>query len=163
MKYVIIILFVLIILFLQIGIFPSLKILNAYPNIILLAIICLAILKGWRNCLGWIIAAGIFLDFYGLYNVMGISVLALLLTGLFAHFLNQKFLKKENNLSLGLIFLISSLFYELLLIAAFKAFGIGFNFAPISLAIKSLYSSVAALPVFYAIKWYVDKIKKIQS
>ena len=163
MKYIIVILFVFSVLFLQIGIFPNLKIFNAYPNIILLAIICLAILRGWRKNLGWVIAAGLFLDFYGLYNIVGISVLALLLTGLFAQFLNQKLFKKENNLSLGLIFLISSLFYEVLLIIAFKAFGIGFNFALIGLIIKPIYSSLAALPIFYTIKWYVDKIKKIQS
>ena len=163
MKYIIVILFVFSVLFLQIGIFPNLKIFNAYPNIVLLAILSLAILKGWKNCLGWIIIAGMFLDFYGLYNVVGVSVLALLLTGLFAQFLNQKLFKKENNLSLGLIFLISSLFYEVLLIIAFKAFGIGFNFALMGLIIKPIYSSLAALPIFYIIKWYVDKIKKIQS
>lgn len=163
MKYIIIILFIFAVLFLQIGIFPNLKIFNAYPNVILLAILSLAILRGWRKNLGWIIIAGMFLDFYGLYSIMGISILTLLLAGLFAQFLNQKFLKKENNLSLVLIFLISSLFYEFLLIIIFKAFGIGFNFTLIGLIIKLIYNSIVALPIFYTIKWYVDKIKKIQD
>jgi rod shape-determining protein MreD len=163
MKYIIIILFIIVALFLQIGIFPNLKIFNVYPNIILLALISLAILKGWKEILGWIIAAGLFLDFYSLHNILGISVLILLFVCLFSQFLNQRFLKKENKLSLILIFSISSLFYELLLIAVFSVLGIGFNFTLLGLIIKILYNSVLVLPIFYTIKWYVDKIKQIRN
>lgn len=163
MKYIIIILFIIAILFLQIGIFPNLKIFNVYPNIILLALISLAILRGWKKTLGWIIAAGLFLDFYSLQNILGISVLILLFVCLFSQFLNQRFLKKENKLSLILIFFISLLFYELLLIAVFGVLNIGFNFTLLGLIIKILYNSILALPIFYTIKWYVDKIKQIQS
>lgn len=163
MRYIIVILFIIIILFLQIGVFPSLRVWNAYPNIILLTLIGLTILMGWKKSLGWIIVAGLFLDFYSLHNVLGISILILLLTCLFSQFLNQRFLKKENKISLILIFLMSSLFYELLLIVIFTILGAGFNFTFRGLIIKLAYNSILVLPIFYIIKWYVDKIKQIQS
>ena len=163
MKYVIIILFIGAVLFLQIGIFPNLKIFNVFPNIILLAIISLAILRDWKENLGWIIIAGLFLDFYGFYNIIGISVIALFLTSLFAGFLNQNLFKKENRFSLILVYLIASLFYELFLMVAFRALGAGFNLTLLEIVIKAIYSSILSLPIFYIVKWYVDKIKKIQS
>jgi rod shape-determining protein MreD len=163
MKYILIASFIVVILFLQIGIFPNLKIFNAFPNILFLALISLIILRGWKRTLGWIIVSGLFLDFYSLHNVLGISILILLLSCLFAQFLNQRFLKKENKISLILIFLISSLFYELLLIVTFIVIGAGYNLTLMGLITKLIYNSVFALPIFYTIKWYVDKIKQIQS
>jgi rod shape-determining protein MreD len=163
MRYIIITLFVIAILFLQIGIFPNLKIANAYPNIILLALISLAILTGWKKSLGWIIICGLFLDFYSLHNILGISILILLLACIFSQFLNKRFFKKENKISLIIIFLISSLFYESLLIIMLTVLGMGFNFTFWGLVIKLIYNSVLALPIFYLIKWYVDKVKQIQS
>lgn len=163
MRYIIIVLFIIFVLFLQIGVFPNLKILNTYPNIILLSLISLTILLGWKKNLGWIIVCGAFIDFYSLHNILGTSILILILTCTFSQFLNQRFLKKENKFSLILIFLISSLFYELLLTIIFFVMNIGINLTLIELAIKLIYNSALALPIFYTIKWYVDKIKQIQS
>lgn len=161
MKIVLVIIFIFVLLFLQIGIFPHLKIANAYPNLIFLAVISLAIIKGWKENLGWIIVGGLFLDFYSLHSFPGISVVILLLSGLLSQFLSQRFFKKNDNLSLIFIFLISFLFYEILQIAVFKAFGIEFNFSLIASLIRVIYNSILALPMFYLIKLYVGKFQKI--
>jgi rod shape-determining protein MreD len=163
MKITLIVVFVLVVLFLQIGIMPNLKIFSVYPNIILLVILSLSILRSLKENIGWIIVSGLFMDFYGLYNVVGISIAALLLVSIFSQFLNRRFLKKENKLSLVFMFLASSLLYETILIVIFKIFKIEFNFAILDLIVKIVYNSILALPVFYLIKWYVDRVKKIQN
>lgn len=155
MRIILVIIFILVVLFLQIGIFPHLKIVGVYPNLIFLAVVSLAITKGWKKNLGWIIVSGLFLDFYSLQNILGISVLVLLLTCLLSRFLNKEFLKEENKLSLILIFLISSLFYELLL------FIIGSNLSLFGLVAKIIYNSILALPIFYIVKSYVGKFREI--
>ncbi|HUT96288.1 MAG TPA: rod shape-determining protein MreD [Candidatus Paceibacterota bacterium] len=155
MRIILVIIFILVVLFLQIGIFPHLKIVGVYPNLIFLAIVSLAIVGDWKKNLGWIIVSGLFLDFYSLQNILGISVLFLLLSCLFSLFLNKKILKEENKLSLILIFLISSLFYELLLFIS------GSNLSLSGLVAKIIYNSILALPIFYLIKFYVGKFKEI--
>lgn len=156
MKYISAFLFILVLLFLQIGILPHLKIVGVYPNLFFLAIVSLTIINGWRENLGWIIVSGMFLDFYSLQNILGITVLILLLACLLSRFLNSKFLKEENKLSLILVFLISFLFYELLLL-----FIIGSNLSLSGLIAKIIYNSILALPIFYIIKSYVGKFRKI--
>jgi len=159
MKIVSIIIFVLFILFLQIGILPNLQIVSVYPNLFLLCFVGLTILIGEKKLFGWIIAFGLFLDFYSFYSIIGISTTAIFLTCFLAQFLNQRYLKKENKLSVILIFITSLIFYELLLLIAFKIFGIGYDFYPLGLVVKIVYSLILGLPIFYTMKWYVGKIK----
>jgi rod shape-determining protein MreD len=150
---------IIVVLFLQIGILPNLKILNVYPNLFLLSVITLIILIGWKNTLGWIIASGLFLDFYSLHGILGISTISMILSCFLAYFLNKKYFKKENKLSLIFTFIISIFVYELLLLLLFKIFAIGYSFSSLELIVKIIYSVVLALPVYYIAKWYVDKIK----
>ena len=161
MKIIFPIIFVLAILFLQIGILPNLKIANAYPNILLLSTIILTVLIGWKKNIGWIIAFGLFLDFYSLHNILGIFTLTMLLSCFLAQFLSQKYFKKENKLSTILILAISIIFYELLTLGFFTIFNIGYDFNLSRLMIKIIYSLILSLPIFYILKWYVDKIKQI--
>ena len=145
------IIFILIILFLQIGILPHLAILDAYPNLILISVLSLVILSGWRKNLGWIVAAGLFWDFYSLQNILGISVLLLMVAGFVVQFLSQKFFKKTNNFSILLLFLSGLVIYEIVF----------FHF-PASL-IRIVYNLIFTLPIFYLMKIYVYKLQKIQS
>lgn len=161
MKIVFIIFSILVILFLQIGVLPNLKIVNVFPNLFLLSSVSITILIGWKKTLGWIISFGLFLDFYSLHSILGISVMSMLLVCILAQFLNQKYLKKENKLSIILVFIISVFFYELLLLVIFKIFDIGYNFYLLGFIIKIIYNVIFALPMFYISKWYVDKIKQI--
>ena len=151
MKYIFIGLFVVIILFLQIGILPNIAVLNAYPNLILISVLSLVILSGWQKNLGWIVAAGLFWDFYSLQNILGISVLLLMVAGFVVQFLSQKFFKKTNNFSILLLFLSGLVIYE-----------IAFFHFPTSL-IRIVYNLILVLPIFYLIKFYVYKLQKIQS
>ena len=149
MKIVWIIIFILVLLFLQTGIFPHLKIAGVFPNLILLAILSLSILQGWKKTLPWIIVGGLFLDFYSLNNILGVSVVGLLIVSYLAYFLSQNILKSGNLTSLILIFLITIFVYSLLLI-----FISDFKFLGFIIAI--IYNLIFALPVFYG-------LKKIQS
>jgi len=159
MKYFCTILLIIVIFFLQIGVLPNLKIANTFPSIFLLTLVGLTILIGWKKILGWIILFGLFLDFYSLHNVLGISVISMLLACITAQFLNQRYFKKENKLSIILIFTITIIFYELIVLILFKVFNIGYNFYLLGFVTKIIYSLILALPIFYIEKWYVDKIK----
>ncbi|MFH1129602.1 MAG: rod shape-determining protein MreD [Patescibacteria group bacterium] len=163
MKYIVIVLFVVALLFLQIGILPNFKIVNNYPNLILLVLIALTILKGWKQNLIWIIVAGLFLDFYSLNNILGVSTLIMLFVCILAEFLNQRYLKKENKLSLILIFTISLIFNEILLIIFSKLFRLGFNFYWLGSVTKIIYGLILSLPIFYLIKWYTNKIEYVDK
>jgi rod shape-determining protein MreD len=151
MKIIFPIIFVILLLFLQIGVFPHLTILGAIPNLILISILSLVILKGWKKNLGWIIAAGLFFDFYSLDNILGVSILLLIISSIIVQFFSSHFLKKSNNLSLLILFFIGIAIYEIPF------------FALLISIVRMLYALIFALPVFYLLKYYVVKIQKIQS
>lgn len=149
MKIAFIIVFILVLLFLQIGIFPHIRIAGVFPNLIILSILSLIILEGWKKNLVWIIVGGLFLDFYSLNTTIGFSVVSLLIAGYLAYFLSQNIFKKVNIASLLLIFLISIFLYNLIFLIfsdlRFSSFVMGI-----------IYNLIFALPVFYV-------VKKIQS
>ena len=160
MKYLYIVLFILVLLFLQIGIFPHLKIVGSFPNLIILSVLCLSILQGWKKSLIWIITAGLFLDLYSLNNFLGISVIGLLLASYLACFLDQNTFKKTNVPSLMLVFLISIAAYNIILIILSKIFGLVFDFRILGFFINLVYNLIFALPVFYIIKkWLIKNTK----
>jgi len=152
MKIILIIIFILILFFLQIGILPQLKIFGAWPNLILISILALSILQGWKKTLPWIIVGGLFIDFYSLDNILGISVVALLVISYLAYFLSQNTFKKTTFSSLILIFLIAIFVYNILLIFFFKIFNIGPDWSFLTFIIGIIYNLILALPIFYLIK-----------
>lgn len=145
MKYIVIIIFILVLMFLQVGIFSHLKIAGVFPNLILLSILSLSIVQGWKKSLGWIIVGGLFLDFYSLHNILGISAIDLFIASYLAYFLSQNVFKKANTQSLLLIFLISIFVYNLILLIV-SDFQFSFFFIGI------IYNLIFSLPVFYLIK-----------
>lgn len=152
MKIVFTIIFILVLLFLQIGIFPHLGIAGSFPNLIVLAVLGLGILQGWKKTLPWAIASGLFLDFYSFNNFLGFSVIALILITYLAEFLSQNLIKKVNFLSVLLIFLITIFAYYLILL-------IFFDLRFISLIVGVLYNLVFSLPIFYVLKKIQSKTK----
>lgn len=154
MKIVLVVIFILVLLFLQIGVFPRLSIAGSFPSLILLAILGLSILQGWKKTLPWIVVGGLFIDFYSLNNVLGISVISLLIVSYLAYFLSQNIFKEQNLGSLLLIFLITIVVYKLLLIGLFLIFNIGFDFKFLGFIIGIIYNLVLSLPIFYLIKKY---------
>jgi rod shape-determining protein MreD len=157
-----IIIFILVVLFFQIGILPHLAIFETYPNIILGSIISLGILKGFRKSVVWAIAAGLFLDFYSLSNVIGISVICLLLCSYFSFFLGQNVFKKSSFLSVVSVFALTLVLYGLLVLALRGIFGLGFQFEILIFLMDVAYNTIFAIPVFYLIKKiYAGKPNKI--
>lgn len=152
MKLVFIILFIILLLFLQIGVFPHIPVFGVFPNLILLSILALTILQGWKKTLGWTIAGGLFLDFYSLNNILGISVIFLLIVSYLTYFLSQNIFKKTTVSSLLLIFLIAVFVYNLLLIIVFDWRFLGF-------IISIIYNLIFVLPIFYGLKKIQSKTK----
>lgn len=161
MKILFPIIFVLIIIFLQIGIFPHLSIYGAYPDLILIAVLSLIILMGLKKTLIWIIAAGLFMDFYSLNNFLGFSVLILLISCLVVFFISQNIFKKTSFSSIIFIFLISILINNLIVFAAYKVLGMNSEFGLRTLIVNVLYNTIIAIPFFYLFKIYVFKFFKV--
>jgi len=156
MKYVLVIIFIVLLLFLQTGIFPHLKIVGVFPNLILLSILGLSVVRGWKKTLPWIIAGGLFLDFYSLNNFLGLSVISLLIVSCLVSFLGQRFFKEKNLLSLILVFTISIIIYSLILIILYKIFSISFDFIFLGFLFSIFYNLFFAIPIFYLLKKYVN-------
>jgi len=160
MKVFLLMVFVFFLLFLQIGVFPHLEIAGVFPNLILLSILSLSILQGWKKILPWTIVGGLFLDFYSLNNVLGVSVVGLLIVSYLAYFLSQNIFKKENVSSLILIFLITIFIYNFWLIILFSIFPVAFDFRFLGFIIGIIYNLIFALPVFWLIKKCLAKNTK---
>jgi len=156
MKYVLVIIFIILLLFLQTGIFPHLAILGVFPNLILLSILGLSIIQGWKKTLPWIIVGGLFLDFYSLNNFLGLSIIGLLIVSYLICFLGQRFFKEKNFLSLILVFTISIIVYSLILIILYKIFSISFDFMFLGFLFSIFYNLFFAIPIFYLFKKYVN-------
>jgi len=163
MRVVLIIIFILVLLFFQIGVFPGLAIVKAYPNLILLAILSLSIFRGWKKVLPWTIVGGLFLDLYSLHGVLGISVIGLLFVSYLVYFLSQNIFKKNDWLSLIVLFLINILAYNICSIILLNIFATGFDFRFLTFFIGLIYNLIFSLPVFWLIKIYVHRIRKIQG
>lgn len=148
MKIIYIIFFIIILLFLQIGILPHLKILGVFPNLIIISILSLSILKEWKKNFVWIIIAGLFLDVYSLNNIIGVSIISLLGAGILVYFLNQNTFKKANILSLIITFLIGILAFYILSLILSLIFSFSFTFSIVLI----LYNLILSLPIFWIMK-----------
>jgi len=162
MKFVFSMIFILVLLFFQIGILPHLAIFEVYPNIIFVCFMSLVILRGFKKSITWAIVAGLFLDFYSLNNIVGIFVVCFLLSSYFVFFLSQNIFKKSNLSSVIPVFLLTTGFYNLLVLVFHKIFGLEFEFGVLTFLINVAYNTIIAIPVFYLIKkYYARKSDKI--
>jgi len=158
-KTIKIFLLISLVLFFQVGIFPHIAILGVYPNLILILIISLSILKGFKESLLWTIIAGLFLDFYSLSNLLGISVICLLIVSFVAFFLARNIFKKTNPSSVASVFFLTIILYNILLLVSYKIIGNDFEIVFLKILINVLYSSIISVPVFYMIKKLFPVIK----
>jgi len=160
---IVVVVFISIILFLQIGVLPHLSILGAYPNLILVSILALSILQGWKKTLPWIIVGGLFLDFYSLNNILGVSVAGLLMVSYLSYVLSQNTFKKTTFFSLTSVFLIAVFVYNAFLMLFWKVFNINIDFKFFGFVFGIVYNLIFALPIFYWLKKYVNRPEKIQG
>lgn len=145
------------------GIFPHLSIAGVFPNLILLSILSLSILQGWKKTLGWTIIGGLFLDFYSLTGVLGLSVVGLLIVSYLTYFLSQNIFKKASLFSLVLNLLIAIFAYSLCLLILFSIFSVVSDFRFLGFVVAIIYNLVFALPVFYLVKLLTKKATKLRA
>jgi len=158
MKFLISIGFIIILIFIQASLFPYFQIFNAFPNLILIGVLIISILKNYKKSLIWIFLGGWLLDIYSFNNPLGISILSLLCISYFANFLTTNIFKKFNFLSLVLICTGCSLFYRVSL-----ALGCLLNTGEIRIDliqvfVQIIYNLVVFLPIFYLIRSKIAKI-----
>lgn len=146
----IIIIFLLVIL--QSSLYPYLKAYNAFPNLILILVLILSILKGSKKSLVWVFFGGFLLDVYSFNNPFGTSILSLLLVSYLAYFFSQNIFKKTSIFSVIIIGIGGTLIYKLFIILILLIVGIGFQFTFSQLISQILYNLVVLIPLFYLMK-----------
>jgi len=153
----IIIIFFLIIV--QSSLYPYLEIYNTFPNLILILVLIISILRGKKKALIWIIFGGFLLDIFSLNNPIGTSIIALFLVSCLICFFSQNILKKANIFSVILFGISGTLIYRLFLMLVLLIAGLnfqpalsidGFNF--VQLFFQIIYNTVILIPLFYLFK-----------
>lgn len=152
MKYILSLIIIFLLIIFQAALAPYLKIYSAFPNLILILVLVLSILQGYKKTLIWIIFGGLLLDIYSFNNPIGTSILGLLLVGYLAHFFSQNIFKKTSVFSVILIGLGGTLIYRIVLILILLIASINFQFSFVQLISQIVYNLVILIPLFYLIK-----------
>lgn len=156
-----IIIFVSGILFLQVGVLPHLAVFETYPNIIFISVISISILMGFKKSVVWIILSGLFLDFYSLNGVIGVLAAGLAISAYLSSFISGNIFKKGNASSIIPVFLLSITVYNLSVFLFYKVLGFGIRLDVLNFLTSIIYNTAFAVPMFYLIKKYAGKIRKI--
>lgn len=146
----IIIIFVLTII--QATLYPHLAIYGAFPNLILIVVVILSILRGYKKNFVWVIFGGLFLDVFSLNNLLGISIPALFLIGYSIYFLSRTTFRKTNIFSVILFGIGATLIYKFFLILAFLIAKTGFELSFSQTLSQIIYNLALLIPLFYLIK-----------
>lgn len=157
MKSVLSLIVIFILVILQSSFYPYLKIYNAFPNLILILVLILSILKGFKESLVWIIFGGLLLDIYSFNNPIGASILSLFIIGYLAYFLSKNIFKKASIFLAILAGIGGSLIYGffviLVLLIAKTNPQISFN----QIISQVLYNTVVLIPIFYLTKHLIKR------
>lgn len=146
----IVIIFVLIIL--QWSLYPYLAIYGAFPNLILIMVIILSILRGYKKNLIWVMFGGLFLDIFSLNNLLGISIAGLFSISYLIYFLSQTIFRKTNIFSIILFGISGTLIYKFFLILVFLITKTSFELSFSQVLSQIIYNTVLLIPLFYLIK-----------
>lgn len=152
MKLLLSIIIIFLLVILQSSLYPYLKIYNAFPNLILILVLILSILKGHKKSLVWVLFGGFLLDVYSFNNPLGTSILSLLLVSYLAYFFSQNIFKKTSIFSVILIGIGGTLIYKLFLILVLLIVDISSQFSYSQLIFQIIYNLVVLVPLFYLIK-----------
>ncbi len=152
MKFLIQIIIIIALIIIQSSLYPYLQVYNAFPNLILILVLIIAISKGYKQGLIWIILGGFLLDVYSYHNLIGISILALLLIAYLASKLAQNIFKKTSIYALISIGIGASLTYQILLSSILLITGIEFQFSFAQIFFQVIYNLIILIPFFYLIK-----------
>lgn len=162
MKILLSIIITFLLIILQSSFYPYLNIYDAFPNLILILILILSILYGYKENLAWIIIGGFFLDVFSFNNPIGTSILCLLLVGYLVDFFSKNIFKKSNILSIIIIGIGGTLIYRFLLISILLITGNNFQFGFIQIISQMAYNLAVLIPLFYLIR-NITKLSFVKS
>ncbi len=152
MKFVLSIIIIFFLVIFQSSLCPYLEVYNAFPNLILILVLILSILWGYKKNLVWVIFGGFLLDVHSFDNPVGTSILGLFLISYLAYFFSQNIFKKTGIFSVILIGIGGTLIYRLVLILVLLIAGISFQFSFIQLISQMVYNTAVLIPFFYFLK-----------
>ncbi len=151
MKTFLIILIFLLAVVLQTTVFPALTVWGIAPNLVLVLILLLVILKGFKETWLAVLASGLFLDlFSGL--PFGLISLSLVTSAFLIDWINKSlFSTVKFWISVSLIVL-GTLFYNLLLFGLSKLFRVDLVFGLTHLFIETVFNLLLSIIFFYVFK-----------
>jgi len=152
MKFILSLLIIFLLIIVQASLYPYLKLYGAFPNLILILVLILSILRGHKRTLIWIIFGGFLLDIYSFDNPIGTSILGLFLISYLAYFFSQNIFKKTSIFSIILIGSAGTLVYRIFLILVLLIVGTDFQFSFAQMGLQVIYDLVIFIPLFYLIK-----------
>lgn len=156
-KFILSIIIIFFLVIFQSSLYSYLEIYNAFPNLILVLVLILSILKGCKKSLVWVIFGGFLLDVHSFDNPVGTSILGLFLVSYLAYFFSQNIFKKTSIFSVIIIGIGGTLIYRLMLILVLLIAGISFQFSFIQLISQMVYNTAILIPLFYLIKYFSRK------
>ena len=139
---------------LQSTIFPHLAILNAWPNLVLLAVVGWTLLRGLIEGLVWAFIGGLWLDLLS-GGVFGLSMVTLVLVAFAVSFLEANLFREHTVLVLAIVIL-AQLLYGVVALAVLRLLG-----HPVAtwtmfwriVIPTALYTSLLTPAVFPALRW----------
>ncbi len=152
MKFILSLIIIFALIILQSSLYPYLAIYGAFPNLILIMVVILSILRGYKKNLIWIIFGGLFLDIFSFNNHLGISIAGLFLISYLIYFLSQTTFRKTNIFSVILFGIGATLIYKFFLILVFLIAKSSFEFSFSQTLSQIIYNLVLLIPLFYLIK-----------
>lgn len=164
MRFLLSIIIIFFLVILQSSLYFHLEVNDAFPNLILILVLIISILRGYKKNLVWIIVGGFLLDVYSFNNPIGTSILGLFLVSYLAYFFSQNIFKKTSIFSVILIGIGGTLIYKLFLTLVLLIAGTSFQpassaggFAFIQLISQIIYNLVILTPLFYLIKKFTPR------
>jgi len=149
MKFLIQLALIIVLIIVQSAVYPCLEAYNAFPNLILIMVLIIAILKGYKQGWMWIVFGGLLLDIYSYNNFIGISILSLSLIAYLASKLAQNVFRKNSIYSIITITIGGTLVYQIIIFLNLLVTGTNFQFNFTQIFFQVMYNIIVLIPFFY--------------
>jgi rod shape-determining protein MreD len=152
MKFILSLVIIFVLIILQSSLYPHLAIYGAFPNLILIVLVILNILRSYKKNLIWVMFGGLFLDIFSFNNFLGISIVGLFLISYLIHFLSQTTFRKTSIFPVILFGIGATLIYKFFLILVFLITKTSFELSFSQVFSQIIYNTLLLIPLFYLIK-----------
>ncbi len=159
MKFIISTIIIFLLIIIQFSLAPYLEIYSAFPNLILIQVIILSVLKEWKKNWLWIVWGGFLLDVFSFNNPIGASIFGLVVVSYLISLLVYGLFKKTSIFSIIIVAIFGTLLYKFLIYLILLIGNVSFQFGLKQLFFQVLYNVIILIPSFYLIKRY-GKIKQ---